>query len=404
MREIILHSLGMRKVQTASLILSIALSVMTLFALALTYGGVQQGVAMNEQRSGAELMAVPRGAADEISDTSLLFTGTPASIYVPSSESARIASLPGVARTTDRFYSQSLGGGCCSVGGDMRIVGVDFGTDWTIQPFAHVDLSGGLGSGNVILGSTVGGDVGGTITLLGRTYTIVDKLEASGSDLDSSILLDIGEARAASEASTGLSYLWSKYGAASDLVSSVLIDIDDSLDKTALDQLENRIEGGGTLTVIERASAVAQAQSSLSTVFSILLAVCVIMFASTLLQLFARFYSCVWERKSELALYRAVGATGRQLRQLIGGELAIITGLGLVAGFAAGAAFYTVLLQQLQESQAFMFIGLSPAMVALIVILLAAIFGLLGIAAIAMPFSQLSKLDPSLAMQQSDID
>ena len=373
MREIILHSLGMRKVQTASLILSIALSVMTLFALALTYGGVQQGVAMNEQRSGAELMAVPRGAADEISDTSLLFTGTPASIYVPSSESARIASLPGVVRTTDRFYSQSLGGGCCSVGGDMRIVGVDFGTDWTIQPFAHVDLSGGLGSGNVILGSTV-------------------------------ILLDIGEARAASEASTGLSYLWSKYGAASDLVSSVLIDIDDSLDKTALDQLENRIEGGGTLTVIERASAVAQAQSSLSTVFSILLAVCVIMFASTLLQLFARFYSCVWERKSELALYRAVGATNRQLRQLIGGELAIITGLGLVAGLAAGAAFYTVLLQQLQESQAFMFIGLSPAMVALIVILLAAIFGLLGIAAIAMPFSQLSKLDPSLAMQQSDID
>ena len=51
-----------------------------------------------------------------------------------------------------------------------------------------------------------------------------------------------------------------------------------------------------------------------------------------------------------------------------------------------------------------MFIGLSPAMVALVVILLAAIFGLLGIAAIAMPFSQLSKLDPSLAMQQSDID
>ena len=51
-----------------------------------------------------------------------------------------------------------------------------------------------------------------------------------------------------------------------------------------------------------------------------------------------------------------------------------------------------------------MFIGLTPPLVALVVIVLTAVFGLLGIAAIAMPFSQLSKLDPSLAMQQSDID
>ena len=136
----------------------------------------------------------------------------------------------------------------------------------------------------------------------------------------------------------------------------------------------------------------------------ILLAAGVIMLITTLVQLFARFYSCVWERKSELALYRAVGATNKQLRAMIGGEIAIICGAGLVLGFIAGAIFYVVLLGQLQAGQAFMFIGLEPPVIAGLALIIVAVFAVLAAAAIAMPFSQLKRLDPSLAMQQADID
>jgi hypothetical protein len=38
------------------------------------------------------------------------------------------------------------------------------------------------------------------------------------------------------------------------------------------------------------------------------------------------------------------------------------------------------------------------------VAIIVAVFAVLAAAAIAMPFSQLKRLDPSLAMQQADID
>ena len=45
----------MRKVLTASVVLAVAVSVMALFALGLTYGGVQQGVRASAERGGAQI-------------------------------------------------------------------------------------------------------------------------------------------------------------------------------------------------------------------------------------------------------------------------------------------------------------------------------------------------------------
>lgn len=381
--------------------MAVALSVMTLFALGMVYGGVMAGVQVNAERIGARIMVVPRDAAAEISDTTLLFTGAPAPIYFPTSTADAITDIGGIGKTTVRFFSQTLDESCCSTDGAMRLIGVDFSTDWTVQPFASVDLSGGLGTAEVIVGADVGGVVGEDMVLLGDRYRIVDRLEASGSDLDDSILLDIEAARSLSGSNRGLSYLWNRYGDPIDLVSCVLVDIDGSVVPNIV---LNRIGALDGVTAIERTSVVETAQSQIEAVFVILLGVGVLMLVSTLGQLCARFYACVWERKSELALYRAIGASKGQVRMLIGGEVAVIMVVGLGVGFVAGAALCGVLLDLLRTGAAFPFIGLGPEAIAGLVAALVLILFVLALIAIASPLAQIARLDPSLAMQQGDID
>lgn len=404
MLNLILHSLKMRKVQTASVILSVAMSVMTLLALGLVYGGVTAGVAASEARGGAELMVVPRDAAASIDGSALLFTGAPAPIYLPQSVAEEVGATRGVARSTSQFFSQTLNESCCSTTGATRLIGVDFSTDWTVAPFAHGDPAASVADGGVIVGADIGGNVGERLVLLGNVYTIADKLEPSGTDLDDAILLDIDAARAISSQSPGLSYLWDKYGHPEDIVSCVLVDYAGDADASERTAVRNRLTALDGVAVIERSAVVASAQKQLEAVFAIMLGAGALMLASTLVQLFARFYSCVWERKAELALYRAIGANRGQLRALIGGEVALLVGAGFAVGLAGGAALYAGLMGLLEDAAAFPFIGLGAGEAAVLVALLAAVFAALAVLAVAAPLVQIGRLDPSLAMQQGDID
>ena len=102
--------------------------------------------------------------------------------------------------------------------------------------------------------------------------------------------------------------------------------------------------------------------------------------------------------------YTHLGASKGQLRALIGGEVAAIVGAGLVSGLACGAGLYVVLMDLLQDGSAFPFISPDPGETGALAAVLAAAFALLALAAIAAPLAQIGRLDPSLAMQQGDID
>lgn len=401
MKDLILHSLKMHKVQTVSVTLSVALSVMALFALVLVYGGVQGGVQLNAERSGAQIMVVPTEAAAELSDEDLLFTGAPASYYLSDNVVQRVNGTEGVSRATAQFFGQTLDASCCSVDTASRLIGVDFTTDWTIQPFAHIDIPDHLAADEVIVGASTAGNVGDTITLLDNKYTVVDRLEPSGSGLDQSILLDIDAVRDICGQSEGLAYLWDKYGNPNGLVSCILVDYADDAEYNRLVTRLANIDG---VRVLERSTLVNEAQDQLETVFGILLGAGVLMLISTLVQLFARFYSCVWDRKSELALYRAIGANRSQLKKLIGGEVAVIVAVGLIAGLILGVILYYVLIGMLQNGTAFPFASLSIGAMVGVAVAFIVVFALIALAAIAVPLSQLGRLEPSLVMQQGDID
>ncbi len=401
MKQLILHGLKARKIQTASIILTIVISVTVLFSTGALFVGISSGIALNTERGGAQLLVVPKTAATEISDTALLFTGAPAAIYFPAKTADRTAALPGIERSTVQFFSQTLNASCCSTTGATRLIGVDFSTDWNVAAFATKPVTGSLGADEIIVGADVGGAIGSPITILGKQYTVVDKLQASGSDLDNSIILDIEVARAVSQTSAGLSHIWDAYGSPDTLVSCMLIDLDGTKEATVI---TNQVNALGDVTVLKRSDVVAKAQQQLESVLTVLFAVGALFLVMVIVQLFARFYSCVWDRKSELALYRAVGASKRDVRKLIIGEIATMVGIGYVLGIVCGLVVYAALSGFLRSNMAFPFVGMDALMLAVLALSVLVLFAVLALAAIVAPLRQVARLEPSLAMQQGDID
>ena len=92
------------------------------------------------------------------------------------------------------------------------------------------------------------------------------------------------------------------------------------------------------------------------------------------------------------------------MRKLIGGEIGVLVGSGLIGGLVLGFVCQFALISLMEEGLSFPFVALSPLSCAGLVLGVVLVFALLSLIAIAWPLSQIAKLDPSTAMQQGDID
>ena len=173
MNHLIAHSLKMHKIQTASIIVSIALSVMLMTTFGLVYGGVQQGIETSKARGGADVMAVPTDAMQYIDETELLYTGAPAPVYMDEGIVDKIGSVEGDIKVSPQFYGQTLNSGCCSTTGETRLIGIDPSTDFVVSALTSKDAISLLDEQSVIVGSAVGGVTNDSLTIRGTKYHVV---------------------------------------------------------------------------------------------------------------------------------------------------------------------------------------------------------------------------------------
>lgn len=402
MKDLILHSLKMRKVSTIAVLLSIALSTCLCLALGLTYGGVTKGIELSEERSGSDLMVVPLSARTSVTDTTLLFTGAPANVYMGTDVYDQIVAMEGVQKASPQFFSQTLDMGCCSVGEETRLIGVDFETDFVVTPLLSQGTDG-LKDNEIVCGSAVAGVDTGQMRILGEDFTIVEVLSDTGGELDDCIVMNIDKARDLARRMPDFYEIFGDVGEPEELITTVVIAADED-DPPAYATLCSNIRKIDGIALVENSEAIDAAQKQLRSVFVLLAVTTVAMVAITLLQLFARFYTCVWDRKAELALYRAVGADAGALRKMIGGEIGILVFGGCALGLVLGFVGQEMLQKLLIESLDFPFVAYGAGECILLVLAIVAAFVLIALLAVVWPLKQISHIDPSLAMQQGDID
>lgn len=401
MFRLVIQSVKQRKVQSIALCATIAVSVAAFVALLLLGGGVYQGIELSGERSGAQILCVPSDAEDQLEDTDILFTGAPVSAYIDESIADQIRQVDGVDAVTTQFYGQTLGQACCSPDEATKIIGYDATTDWVIKPFCETQFSGDLADDEVIVGANVSGYKRGKGLILGHDVVVKSTLAPTGTYLDSSIIMNRKAVREMSKETQEFNHLWEKYGDPDTLCSAILVKTDPQKASSIAGKIK-RYAPGNYVTLVQ-SSVLEKTQKSFDVIFAVMLGCAIALIFASVLQLVARFSTLVWDRRSELALFRALGATKSNLASLICGEAFFLTGVGAIIGGALGFTIYYAMLQTMQKNTAFPFSPLDPAQMTIGILVIVLVFFIVTLLAIIPPLRQSSNIDPASAMNQVDI-
>lgn len=400
---LILKHIGNHKAQVASIVLLIATGTLLMYALALYSIGAYRGVTLAEERSGADVMLVSEGAISEVSDSALLFTGVPYHEYINADIEGRAKKISGVAHTSSQFFAETLAMACCTPDVQTRIVGVDFSSDWTLQSLTSLDLQKGLGENEVLVGARVADNPDGTITLHGTRYKIVDRLASTGSDIDLCVIADIETVRDYATELDIYDHYWEEFGNPEEIVSAVLIDLDDGLSEEQKKVTIRLLDKIPNCRTVVRSETMQAAEDSIRVFLEIMMLATVAITAVGLVQLIARFSSMAWDRRSEFAIYRILGASRKHLAFLVCGEAVLITSASVAAGLVLGVVFYDVSSDWLFAGTSFPFvppsIGLMLAVGACVIVL----WLLITLASILAPLRQINRSQAALVMKQNDI-
>ncbi|MEN6327737.1 MAG: FtsX-like permease family protein [Syntrophomonas sp.] len=316
-----------RRSQSVLTVVITGLTVFVLVMVFLIFLMVQEGLNLSTQRLGADIIVLPDKARANAYQT--LFTGEPANHYMSKSTGEELLKIPGIAEASPQFFTQTLTGGCCSYGEEIRLVGYDQKTDFILRPYFNERNISALKDNEVIIGSKVEAHLGNVVAILGKPFTVAGTLYATGSGMDKTIFLDIDTARRLAGNIPELQYLWKNAGPDA-LVSSVLIKIKNSADQDQI--IETINQSGLGVQAVSTSETINNMRSQIDAIGKIIFGLCLAALVIAMLSLLGRFNSLARERKSEIGLLRAIGIQKKQVFHLLVNEAWIMAFTGGLAG------------------------------------------------------------------------
>ncbi len=299
---------------------------------ALVVRGAEDSLRLALDRLGADIVVVPEGTETKLE--SALLMGVPARMWMPQANLRRIADVPGVAAVSPQVYLSSLvGASCCSVS-EMFLVAYDPLTDFTLRPWLERRLEGGLRLGEAIGGSYVFVPQGEeNIKLYGYWITLKGNLEPTGTNLDQSMFFTLETAHDMARISRTRAEWPLEIPA--DSISAVLVKVLPGSDPHAvavsiLQQVPN-------VTPIESPNLFGAFRRQITMLLRGMLAVLITTSAVSFLLIGLVFSMAANERRREVGMLRALGATRNTVCMLLLTEAVLLALMGGGAGIALTA-------------------------------------------------------------------
>jgi putative ABC transport system permease protein len=311
-------------------ILAFAVIAATLFSAQYLTSGATQSLDAGMNRMGADILVVPE-EYNRQAETVILM-GEPSSFFFKDSSFNQLSKIPGVARASPQIYVATLQGqACCS--GEVQIVAIDPANDFTIAPWLKENPGVTLGKDDVIVGGRITGDIGSDLRFYGHMFHIVGRLEKTGTGVDMSVFTRIEDVDVMAEESgeKAVRTLTIPEGK----VSAVLVKLEPGASPSVVaGEIRRTVAGSKTITPNGLLSAVTgQLGTIIRILYGLTLAVTVVSIP------LVGFVSAMvaHERRRELAILRALGATKSAVVILMIGESFAIALLGAMAGIGAAA-------------------------------------------------------------------
>jgi putative ABC transport system permease protein len=357
--------------------------------------GAETSLHLAIDRLGADIIVVPVG--NEAKMESALLMGNPARFWMPSSNLDQLAALPGVEAVSPQLYLATLtGASCCSVS-DMFMIAYDPSTDFTIQPWLKQTLGDGLRLGEVVGGSFISATDGAqNIKVYGYLVTLKSNLEPTGTGLDQSMFLTFDTAYdiASKSAAQADSPLEIPAGS----ISAAMVKVEAGTDphQVAIYILQN-VPG---VTPIVNADLFQSYRKQMTGLLKSILVILGVTWGLSVVLIGLVFSMAANERRKELGVLRALGATRRYVFQSLLAEASLLAFFGGAAGVALAGMAIFLFRNLIMASLDIPF--LLPSPVSLLVQIGGGLFlALFSVNLAALfPAIKISRQDPAIAMRE----
>ncbi len=374
-----LQNLGRRKARSLLLIAAVAVASGVVFTGATLMRSIDSSMAVGFTRLGADMMAVPEGALTNI--TAALLTVEPTDLVLDQDLFAK-ANLASVSRAAPQKIARVEHSGIGGHHESADLIGFDPALDFTVRPWLVERLGRDMRAGDVILGAGRAAPLGSELLIFGKAHTVYGRLGKTGVGTHERgvfMSFDTLEALAGSVHGHG-------GGPPAVLqkgkVSGFLVEL-----APGATPLQARFAILSTLKdvkVVTGDSTMSGIRQGLAALLNGILALMVLMFASTALMVSVLFSAIVTERRGELGLLKAIGARRGQIVGMMVTEAVIATGAGGALGVVLG-----VLVMRLYERSLVYYLenigvpfvwldGPRIVIVAVLAVVMASIIGALG--------------------------
>jgi putative ABC transport system permease protein len=282
-------------------------------------------VARGARRFGADLVVVPRGGGAAAEGA--LIVGQPTQLRLPLSALDAVRATPGVLAASPQVYVKTLANArCCP--GEFFLVGYDPRTDFTIAPWLQAH-GRSVGAFEAVIGNRISLPVGDEVPFFGTPFRIAGQLEPTGVGLDLTIFVPLAGLRQmiADSPTRAREPLTIN----PDEISVVLVKLAPGADAAGVaEDLGERLQG---VDVILAPRVIGRALGELGRALALLAPALGLLWLALVPVLGLAFSAAVHERRRDIGLWRALGATRRFVFRLILGEAALLTGFGAALGW-----------------------------------------------------------------------
>ncbi len=378
---------------------SAGLTALILFSSYFFVHSMERSMEASSSRLGADLLVVPKGYGGQAGDMIIAGTATP--FYMPSEVVDKIKKIPEVELVAPQIYLETISTVCCRVAGDFPVVAFDPKNDFTLKHWMADRKE--LGKYEILIGSEAGGQnylyhydneaVEEWVTLFGKDFEVKGVMFPTGMGTDKTIFMPMEAAlELYGRAGTGLQF-------PAHHISIALVKIKPGMEALVKREIE-KMELGVDVVRGQGLQETVKAQIFPVKVLSYIMIVLVIIMSS--LQVMTMFTALISERRKEIGMLRAMGATRYATYRLLLLEAAMAAGLGGVIGsLIAGAALYDnriLIMQVLKLPLLFpdwgtgLTIGLAATAVTILISIIAAFF----------PIRSTLKLEPYEAIREGE--
>ena len=357
---------------------SVALMILAAFLSISAFGGamavtsLQNGLNALEARLGADIVVVPYEATTKGTVDGVLLQGQPGHFYMSKELETKAAAEEGVAQVSSQIYLASAKASCCSA--RVQLIGYDPETDFSVRPWIEKSYSNELQKGDVLIGSDISPTTAGEFKIFGQTLRVVGQLEKTGTNLDVAVYANGDTVKDLIKAAQERNFASLLDVDSDKVISSIMVKVEEGYDiEDVVSSLNHHLRGA---VAIRTKSMITSVSGSLGGISGMIGVMMVVVWALSVTIMAIAFSMIINERRKEFAVLRVLGASRSRLSGIVfqesillslagsligvGVTLAVMllfadgieNGLGLpflmpsaglIAIFAAAAAFATVL-------------------------------------------------------------